>query len=73
MELSMEQVQAVDENGNDLCTNAKGDQGVCYPVDASGAVYDQPVKISYATYIETQAASTLFKDLIYDLDTQSPT
>lgn len=71
MELSMEQVQAVDENGNDLCTNAKGDQGVCYTVDASGAVYDQPVKISYATYIETQAASTLFKDLIYDLEIEA--
>ncbi len=71
MELSMEQVQAVDENGNDLCTNAKGEQGVCYTVDASGSVYDQPVKISYATYIETQAANTLFKDLIYDLEIEA--
>ena len=71
MDAALEQVQAVDENGNDLCTNKAGDQGVCYTVDASGAVYDQPVKIAYTTYIESQAASTLFKDLIYDLEIEA--
>ena len=71
MDAALEQVQAVDENGNDLCTNKAGDQGVCYTVDASGAVYDQPVKIAYTTYIASQAASTLFKDLIYDLEIEA--
>lgn len=71
MELETETVQAVDENGNELCTNSKGDQGVCYTMDASGAIFDQPVKITYATYIESQAASTLFKDLIYDLEIEA--
>lgn len=71
MDMALEQVQAVDENGNDLCTNKAGDQGVCYTVDASGAVYDQPVKIAYTTYIASQAASTLFKDLIYDLEIEA--
>ncbi len=71
MDMTLEQVQAVDENGNDLCTNKSGDQGVCYTVDASGAVYDQPVKIAYTTYVESQAASTLFKDLIYDLEIEA--
>lgn len=67
-----EQVAAVDENGNALCTSKGGtDQGVCYTVDAAGNIYDQPVMISYTTYVETQAASTLFKDLIYDLEKEA--
>ncbi|MDO4423520.1 MAG: hypothetical protein Q4C08_01850 [Pseudomonadota bacterium] len=66
-----ETVEAVDENGNKLCSNSKGDQGVCYTVDATGDVYDTPVTISYTNYIESQAASTLFKDLIYDLEIEA--
>ena len=67
-----EQVAATDENGNALCTTkGGGDQGVCYSVDASGNIYDQPVYISYTTYVESQAASTLFKDLIYDLEKEA--
>ena len=66
-----ETVKAIDENGNELCTNSKGDQGVCYTVDATGDVYDTPVTISYTTFVESQAASTLFKDLIYDLEIEA--
>ena len=68
---NIEQVAAVDENGNKLCENARGDQGVCDTVDATGAVFDKPVMLSYTTYIESQAASTLFKDLIYDLEIEA--
>lgn len=69
---STEQVAATDENGNALCTSKGGtDQGVCYSVDAAGNIYDQPVYISYTTYVESQAASTLFKDLIYDLEKEA--
>ena len=71
MTLETETVQALDENGNELCSNSKGEQGPCYTVDASGAVYDTPVKISYSTYVESQAASSLFKDLIYDLEIEA--
>ncbi|MBQ8256077.1 MAG: hypothetical protein IJY99_03890 [Alphaproteobacteria bacterium] len=71
MDEVLEQVQAVDENGNELCSNKAGDQGPCYTVDASGAVYDTPVKIGYVTYVESQAASSLFKDLIYDLEIEA--
>lgn len=73
MELDVEQVQAVDENGNDLCSDKCGNQGACFTtsVDASCGVYETPVMMSYATYIETQAASTLFKDLIYDLEIEA--
>ena len=66
-----ETVQSVDENGNNICTSKTGEQGVCYTVDASGNVFDQPVMISYTTYIESQAANSLFKDLIYDLEKEA--
>lgn len=64
-------VEAVDENGNALCTNSKGEQGICYTVDATGDIFDTPVTISYTTFVETQAANTLFKDLIYDLEIEA--
>lgn len=65
-------IQDVDENGQSLCTTRGGiDQGVCYTVDASGAIYDQPVMISYTSYYQSQAANSLFKDLIYDLQTEA--
>ena len=65
------QVQATDDNGNLLCTASDGSQGVCYSVDASGRVYDTPVYMSYSTYVQNQAASTLFRDLIYDLEKEA--
>ncbi len=68
----IETIQAVDENGNPLCTTKGGaDQGVCYTVDAAGNIYDQPVNISYVNYVESQAANSLFKDLIYDLEKEA--
>ena len=71
MELETETVQAYDEYGNKLCENAKGEQGICDTVDSTGAIYDKPVTIAYSTYVESQAASTLFKDLIYDLEIEA--
>lgn len=66
-----EQVAATDENGNELCTNKNGtQQGVCYSADCEGGC-TEPVYISYTTYVESQAASTLFKDLIYDLEKEA--
>lgn len=65
------EIYATDENGNKLCTNAAGVQGICDTVDASGAVYSQPVVIGYDTYVQTQAARSLFKDLIYDLEIEA--
>ncbi len=66
-----EQVAATDENGNALCTNKNGtQQGVCYSADCEGGC-TEPVYISYTTYVESQAASTLFKDLIYDLEKEA--
>ncbi len=65
-------VAAVDENGNALCTTSGGmEQGTCYTVDDEGKVFDQPVMISYTSYVQSQAASTLFKDLVYDLEKEA--
>ncbi len=71
MAKSTDQVQAVDENGNNLCSAKNGEQGPCYTVDSTGAVFDTPVMIAYTTFVESQAASTLFKDLIYDLEIEA--
>ena len=68
---TLNQVQATDDSGNPLCTSSDGSQGVCYSVDASGKVYDTPVYTSYSTYLQTQAASTLFRDLVYDLEKEA--
>jgi hypothetical protein len=65
------EIYATDEDGNRLCTNASGAQGLCDTVDANGAVYGEPVVISYDTYVQTQAARSLFKDLIYDIEIEA--
>lgn len=66
-----ENVQSYDENGDAICTAKNGDQGVCNTVDENGNVYDTPVMVSYTTYLQTQAASSLFKDLIYDIEKEA--
>lgn len=66
-----ENVRSYDENGNAICTAKNGDQGVCDTVDENGNVYDTPVMVSYTTYLQTQAASSLFKDLIYDIEKEA--
>lgn len=66
-----ENVQSYDENGNAICTAKNGDQGVCNTVDENGNVYDTPVMVSYTTYLQTRAASSLFKDLIYDIEKEA--
>lgn len=66
-----ENVQSYDENGNAICTAKNGDQGVCNTFDENGNVYDKPVMVSYTTYLQTQAASSLFKDLIYDIEKEA--
>ena len=65
------EIYATDENGNRLCTNASGVQGLCDTVDANGAVFSEPVVIGYDTYVQTQAARSLFKDLIYDIEIEA--
>ncbi len=66
-----DKIYATDENGNRLCRSANGDQGLCDTVGPSGAIYSEPVVIGYDTYVQTQAARSLFKDLIYDLEIEA--
>ena len=66
-----ETVQDVDANGNPLCYAANGDQGPCNTVGANGVAYTEPVMIEYYTYVQSQAAQSLFKDLIYDLEKEA--
>ncbi|MDW3024311.1 MAG: hypothetical protein R8N50_01325 [Alphaproteobacteria bacterium] len=65
------EIYATDENGDPLCTNASGAQGVCDTSDGNSGVYSEPVVIGYDTYVQTQAARSLFKDLIYDLEIEA--
>ncbi len=66
------EIIATDENDNQLCTSKSGlGQAVCDTVDDQGNVYDTPVVIGYDTYVQTQAANSLFKDLIYDLEKEA--
>ena len=63
-----ETVQMVDANGNKLCANSKGYEGICYEMDAEGDIYDEPVMGSYKSYLTTQAANSLFRELITDIE-----
>ncbi|MBE6460158.1 MAG: hypothetical protein E7009_04220 [Alphaproteobacteria bacterium] len=63
-----ETVQKVDANGNKICANSKGYEGICYDVDADGDVYDEPVMESYKSYLTNQSATTLFRELISDIE-----
>lgn len=63
-----ETVQKVDANGNKICANSKGYEGICYDVDADGDVYDEPVMESYKSYLTNQSANTLFRELISDIE-----
>lgn len=65
------EIYARDENGDRLCTNNAGVQGPCDTTDENGGVFDEPVVIGYDTYVQTQAARSLFKDLIYDLEIEA--
>ena len=64
-------VALTDAYGNELCRTQDGDEGICNTVSSDGKVYDIPEMIEYTTYVQSQAASTLFKDLIYDIEKEA--
>lgn len=66
-------IQATDENGNPLCTAqpSNGTEGVCNVDMCGDKLCTEPVMISESTYIQSQAASTLFRDLVYDLEKEA--
>jgi hypothetical protein len=64
-------IYATDENGNNLCRNTAGARGICNTMAPDKTVYDQPIIIGYETYIQSQAAESLFKDLIFDIEKEA--
>ncbi len=63
-----EGVAKTNANGQQLCYNSKGMEGVCYEVDSDGDVYDEVAYESYDTYLTTQSATTLFRELLTDIE-----
>ena len=68
---SSDKVPLTDAYGNTLCRTKSGDECVCYSTSDSGEVCDIPEMIEYTTYVQSQAASSLFKDLIYDIEKEA--
>ena len=67
-----EQVDLTDAYGNRLCRTKSGEECVCDTVsDINGEPCDIPEKIDITTYVQNQAASTLFRDLIYDIEKEA--
>ena len=65
-------VQQTDDQGNKLCTDNCGSIGVCGSMSTKECgAHDTPAMISYTSYIQSQAANSLFKDLIYDLEIEA--
>ncbi len=66
-------VQAVDDNGEKLCTvGATGiETGICNTLDSNGKIFDTPYYIEYSAYAQTAAANTLFRELISDLEKEA--
>ena len=69
--VTTDQVQATDFDGNPLCRADDGSQGVCNTVGANGAIYDDPVYVSYSTYAQNLAAETMFSSLLYDIEKEA--
>lgn len=65
--ISQNQIQDVDENGEPLCTNADGTQCPCNDF-VNDKLCDEPVYTTQFEYNTKQAATTLFKELITDIE-----
>ena len=63
-------VQATDADGNPMCYASDGTQGICNTV-ANGVIYDTPIYVSYTTYAQSQAAETMFRSLVYDIEKEA--
>ena len=64
-------VQATDADGNLMCTASDGTQGICNTVGTGGIIYDTPIYVSYSTYAQNQAAETMFRSLVYDIEKEA--
>lgn len=72
MEADTTEIQQTDSEGNELCYDKCGAIGICG--DMSGrdcGSFDEPAMVSFTTYAQSQAANTLFRDLIYDMEIEA--
>ena len=61
-------IAKTDDSGNELCYNDKGMEGVCYDMDDDGDIFDEKIYESVETYLTNQSATTLFRELLTDLE-----
>lgn len=66
-EVTENKIQDVDENGEPLCTNADGTQCPCNDF-VNEKICNTPVYTTQVEYNTKQAATTLFKELITDIE-----
>ena len=65
-------VQQTNDAGEKLCTDNCGSIGVCGSMASKECgAFDEPAMVSITTYVQSQAANSLFKDLIYDLEIEA--
>lgn len=65
-------VQQTNDKGEKLCIDDCGSIGVCSSMSSKECgAFDEPAMISETAYIQSQAANSLFKDLIYDLEIEA--
>ena len=72
LDAKSQQVPLTDAYGNNLCRTISGEECVCDTVsEINGEVCDIKETVDYTTYVQTQAANSLFKDLIYDIEKEA--
>jgi len=66
------QVPLTDAYGNNLCRTVSGEECVCNTVsEINGEECNIEETVDFTTYVQSQAASSLFKDLIYDIEKEA--
>ncbi|MBP5707569.1 MAG: hypothetical protein J6W79_01070, partial [Alphaproteobacteria bacterium] len=67
-----QKVAMTDAYGNKLCKTDDNEECVCGTLsETSNKVCNDPIMVDYTTYVQSQAASSLFKDLIYDIEKEA--
>lgn len=72
LDANSQQVPLTDAYGNNLCRTVSGEECVCDTVsEINGEVCDIKQTVDFTTYVQSQAANSLFKDLIYDIEKEA--
>ena len=72
LDAKSQQVPLTDAYGNKLCRTVSGEECVCNTVsEINGEECNIQETVDFTTYVQSQAASSLFKDLIYDIEKEA--